>query len=330
MRFTDNDALKIILVIFFAIIDFFGVFGNCIVIFVITSTRHLNLPQNYLIVSLAFVDLLLSIVSMPLYINTSIFNGRWMLGFQLCRLFMLYDVTLSSASMLNLCAISIDRYFALYYPFKYKFKRNNSIILLLLLGSWSLSCITSIPLLFLKRSELYNQSSRSEQFCIIPLNAIFITIALVVGYYVPLIILIYTNWCIYARLKHRRNTRANAAMTNKVDIYVAKIYHSETTYSSKNESIGIGKSPSVVKKDGRLTLTLCGIVLSTIICWSPFFLLLTISFTMKNKVRFPRVVHEVSLWLGYLNSAINPIIYNFTNLDFKRRLRIICRGNKIV
>ncbi|KAI0987713.1 hypothetical protein GJ496_005275 [Pomphorhynchus laevis] len=238
---------------------------------------------------------------------------------------MLCDVTLSSASMLNLCAISIDRYVALFYPFKYKFKRNSWIIGSLLLGSWFLSCLTSIPLLFLKRSELYHQSVKGEQFCIIPLNTIFITIALILGYYVPVIILIYTNLCIYARLKHRKKkTVINAAMTNKS----TQIECSASTYSGINGSTGIDKIPSVIKKDGRLTLTLCGIVLSSIICWSPFFLLLTTSITMKNVIPFPEIVHEISLWLGYLNSAINPIIYNFTNSDFKRRLRNIFRASK--
>ncbi|KAI0989763.1 hypothetical protein GJ496_010009 [Pomphorhynchus laevis] len=314
MAISEHNGFKICFVIIFTVIDCGSFIGNCLVICAIISTRHLNLPQNYLIVSLAFVDLMLSIGSMPLYITTNLLNGKWKLGFQFCRLFMIFDVTLSCASILNLCAVSIDRYIALFYPIKYRFKRNNYIIFMLFFGSWFLSSSISLPLMFLNRSELYQQSGTNEHTCIIPNNKLFISIALVLGYYIPLSVMVYTNCCIYIRLKHRKK---KIGYSNKK----AAVFSCKSTCLSDSQ-MQPGYSRLVIKKDDRLSLTICGVVVSTIICWSPFFILLTLSIISDNPPHIPQIVQEVSLWLGYLNSLINPILYNFTNSDFRRRLRI--------
>ena len=45
--------------------------------------------------------------------------SRWYLGAILCDLWTLSDVLLCTASILNLCAISIDRYFIILHAMKY-------------------------------------------------------------------------------------------------------------------------------------------------------------------------------------------------------------------
>ncbi|KAG7252314.1 hypothetical protein CRUP_010987, partial [Coryphaenoides rupestris] len=80
------------------------VFGNVLVCVAVWGERTLQTTTNYLIVSLAVSDLLLATLVMPWGVV-----GEW--GFSLlhCDLLLTLDVMMCTASILNLCAISIDR-----------------------------------------------------------------------------------------------------------------------------------------------------------------------------------------------------------------------------
>ncbi|KAI0988216.1 hypothetical protein GJ496_001232 [Pomphorhynchus laevis] len=305
------SKLKFISIVF---IDIGSFVGNCLVILVITSTRNLNLPQNYLLISLTCVDLLLSLISMPIYIMTSILNERWILGFQACRLFMICDVVLSCASILNLCAISIDRYIALFYPIRYKFNRNKH-LMALFLGSCFLSMLISTPLLFLKRYDIYKHLEKDVYVCIMPFNKPFISLVLIFGYYLPVTILIYTNCCICLKL-HTSLIQSSKKLS---------VFNGDLSDAVKMMSIN-GYSSRLISKDIILSLTICSTVMATILCWTPFYLILSISMIMTNSDL--EMIKEKSMWLGYLNSVINPIIYNFINSDFQRRVLNILKTRR--
>lgn len=54
-----------------------------------------------------------------------------------------------------------------------------------------------------------------------------------------------------------------------------------------------------------------------VICWTPFFIL-NIFFAFKGQENFHPYLATTFLWLGYVSSTINPIIYTVFNKTFKR------------
>lgn len=70
--------------------------------------------------------------------------------------------------------------------------------------------------------------------------------------------------------------------------------------------------------------TLAIIVGMFILCWLPFFTLYLISPFCKDCIN--PVLFSVVFWIGYCNSAINPMIYALFSKDFRFAFkRIICK-----
>lgn len=120
------------------------VVGNILVILSVFTHRPLRIVQNFFIVSLAVADLTVAILVMPINVAYSII-GRWLFGLYICKMWLTSDVMCCTASILNLCAIALDRFWAITDPINYAQKRTLKRVLLLIGGVWLLSLIISSP-----------------------------------------------------------------------------------------------------------------------------------------------------------------------------------------
>ncbi|CAF92206.1 unnamed protein product [Tetraodon nigroviridis] len=84
--------------------------GNVLVCVSVYLEKALKTTTNYFIVSLAFADLLLALLVLPLFVYAEFLGGVWTLNLLLCDGLMTMDVMLCTASIFNLCAIGVDRY----------------------------------------------------------------------------------------------------------------------------------------------------------------------------------------------------------------------------
>lgn len=131
----------------FSIITVLTVVGNMLVILSVLIVKKLQRPSNYLLVSLAVSDLLVGVVVMPLSIAYYITNS-WYLGETICSMWVSFDVMLCTASILNLLAISVDRYLVITRPFDYARDRSWKHIVLYIFLAWVISILTcTLPLM---------------------------------------------------------------------------------------------------------------------------------------------------------------------------------------
>ena len=84
-------------------------------------------------------------------------------------------------------------------------------------------------------------------------------------------------------------------------------------------------------KERRAFLVL-GIVMASFVgCWLPFFFVYLVTSLAGPRVpQPPPMLFAVIFWLGYCNSALNPIIYTIFNRDFRRAFRKILCGRPVV
>ena len=120
------------------------ILGNVLVILSVFTYRPLRIVQNFFIVSLAVADLAVALLVMPFNVAYLIL-GKWIFGIHMCKMWLTCDVLCCTASILNLCAIALDRYWAITDPINYAQKRTLNRVVATIGGVWLLSAIISSP-----------------------------------------------------------------------------------------------------------------------------------------------------------------------------------------
>lgn len=81
-----------------------------------------------------------------------------------------------------------------------------------------------------------------------------------------------------------------------------------------------------MKRERKAARTLAIITGAFIICWLPFFINAILAPFIRDKVHIPPLVESITLWLGYCNSLLNPIIYTVFNPEFRAAFQKILFG----
>lgn len=116
--------------------------GNILLIALVFAHRSLRCTSNCFLVSLFFSDLMVALVVMPPAM-LNVLCGTWVLSPGFCPVWLCFDVMCCSASILNLCVISLDRYLLIISPLRYKQRMTPPRALLLVGGAWGLAALTS-------------------------------------------------------------------------------------------------------------------------------------------------------------------------------------------
>ncbi|XP_049912654.1 D(3) dopamine receptor isoform X1 [Epinephelus moara] len=178
------------------------VFGNVLVCLAVLRERSLQTTTNYLVVSLAVADLLVASLVMPWAVYLEVVGGAWLFSRLYCNIFVTLDVMMCTASILNLCAISIDRYTAVVMPVLYNTThRSRKRVFVMIATVWVLAFTVSCPLLF-----GFNTTD-DPMVCSIS-NPDFVIYSSVVSFYLPFVVtlLVYIRIYVFLRMRRKRIT----------------------------------------------------------------------------------------------------------------------------
>ncbi|KAI4459204.1 adrenergic receptor-related g-protein coupled receptor [Holotrichia oblita] len=399
------------------------VVGNILVILSVFTHKPLRIVQNFFIVSLAVADLTVAVLVMPLNVAYSIL-GRWPFGIHVCKMWLTSDVMCCTASILNLCAIALDRFWAITDPINYAQKRTLKRVLLMIGGVWIVSLIISSPPLIGWNDWPAPEEFHKEQKCKLTERQGYVVYSSLGSFFIPLFIMTIVYVEIFIATKRRLRERAQASKLNAFvnrtnvpnnktaqdresvssetnhnetpsdipangkpkdkkykkskkrkkgekendrEVYLKPVLVHEDSFTdnadtsgshrknsipstsdskdtnaipmlpssqsnNKSTSITINKKPGTVyqfieekqrislSKERRAARTL-GIIMGVfVVCWLPFFLMYVIIPFCDTCCPSIYVINFIT-WLGYINSALNPIIYTIFNLDFRRAFK---------
>nr|XP_029715922.1 tyramine receptor 1-like [Aedes albopictus]XP_029715923.1 tyramine receptor 1-like [Aedes albopictus] len=181
-----------VVVILFCLLIVVTVIGNTLVILSVITTRRLRTVTNCFVMSLAVADWLVGIFVMPPAVAVHLL-GSWPLGWILCDIWISLDVLLCTASILSLCAISIDRYLAVTQPLNYsRRRRSKRLALLMILVVWVLAlAITCPPIL-----GWYEPGRRELTQCRYNQNEGYVVFSAMGSFFIPMAVMIY----VYVRI----------------------------------------------------------------------------------------------------------------------------------
>lgn len=111
------DHAHYIIAAFVLAIGALGVSGNALVMFAFYSNKKLRNLPNYFIMNLAVSDFLMAFTQSPIFFINSLYK-EWVFGETGCKIYAFCGALFGISSMVNLLAISIDRYLVITRPLR--------------------------------------------------------------------------------------------------------------------------------------------------------------------------------------------------------------------
>lgn len=187
--------------------------GNILILLAIYIDKTLQTITNVFIINLACADLLLTIIGMPFTLASSI-TYDWIFGGTWCKVNGMANSLFCVASILTLSAVSIDRYLAILYPFKYTTWITNKVAAGMIAYIWSHSLLVAcLPLTNWSNYTFI----RSESICTVQWEySISYTLFLFsVCFFLPLGAMVFT----YLRIFHaaRKQSRKVVPITGEIE-----------------------------------------------------------------------------------------------------------------
>ncbi|KAF4089503.1 hypothetical protein AMELA_G00067150, partial [Ameiurus melas] len=131
--------------IFYLIIFCIGSLGNVLTCTVIMRHRSMRTPTNFYLLSLAISDLLVLLLGLPLELYELWSNYPFLLGSGGCYFKTCLFEMVCFASVLNVTAVSAERYLAVVHPLRVKHVMTHGHVRRVIVMLWIVSFLCALP-----------------------------------------------------------------------------------------------------------------------------------------------------------------------------------------
>lgn len=256
--------------------------------------------RNYLLTSLAVIDLVITLGSMPERLTRVLTNDMWLIkgtvGIALCKATNFFEKLSFSVSTLNLVLIAVDRFLAVMFPHRKYFTSRKAFAAI---GSvWFLSAVYSSPVLYY--GGLLQDDGKTlckfrqffpnwKAWYLLFLVQLLCSFVLVVILYVSIC---YKLWRRQNRVGTRRSLNSHCAARDS--------------------------------KINRKVLKMVAVVLIAFyICFIPYWIGWVFCSYYYSKLICNDTYIFIAIYLSYANSSFNPFIYCIFSESFRRAFRLV-------
>ncbi|XP_043248768.1 growth hormone secretagogue receptor type 1 [Colletes gigas] len=294
------------------IVMILGIIGNLMVPLVVFRGKDMRNSTNIFLVNLSFADLCVLLICTPTVLVEVNYGPQvWPLGEHMCKAVPFVELTVAHASVLTILAISFERYYAICEPLRAGYVCTKARATFLCMLAWVAAALCTSPIIWVSQyREMPVNETRSDQdsrnfvpVCLTMADntatIVFFLLLVLLFYIVPLLILLM----LYAFII--RHLMPDPSTSNTSDTYHAR-----------------------AKK--HVMLMLGTVVLCFFMCLLPFkaFTLWILVVPRRMIIDFGVESYYTLLYfcrvMLYLNSAINPILYNLMSSKFREGFLRLC------
>lgn len=302
---TWPESVVILTAVFMIIVDVTITIGNAFVIGAVAKIdARKTMANNQAVISLAVADLLVGLLVMPCAID-SVIAGKWRCGHLWGKMNAFGNFSFCISSIMHLALLSVDRYIAISRPLIYSSMVTRKRAQVICLVLWIYSTAWALPPLFgvtsyecfipyigkcLEEDWLYSEGT------------VLFTASVVSGTYgVAVLVMGFAYAKIYVEISKQ---------AERLSFIVKQL----KTNSHSGEII---RTHASAKKGALTVLTVIG---SYMACWSPFCLLLFGQMAYGKTTGGP-TADIITMFIGFANSACNPIIYSIRYRAFRETVK---------
>uniref|UniRef100_A0A182IK99 G-protein coupled receptors family 1 profile domain-containing protein n=2 Tax=Anopheles atroparvus TaxID=41427 RepID=A0A182IK99_ANOAO len=168
-------------------------------------------------------DMLVALCAMTFNASVEL-SGRWLFGSFMCDVWNSLDVYFSTASILHLCCISVDRYFAIVRPLEYPLYMTHRTVFFMLANVWVLPALISFTPIFLgwyTTTEHLKMSRVNPDLCIFVANKAYAIVSSSISFWIPGIVMLTMYYRIYKEAVRQRKALSRTSsniLLNSVQI----------------------------------------------------------------------------------------------------------------
>ena len=288
-----------------------SIFGNITLFVIFTRRKILRTIANGFLLNLAFADLFVSMLNMPITVVT-IVKQRWIFGDRACK-FLGFTTMLSFvSSVMSLAMMAINRYFYVVqwisYPAIFTPRRS-----VLFVGVVWLMCVLLSILPLFGWAEYRYIPGKSYCFVSWSSDVYYMYFMLTICFFGPLCVVFVSYFKI---LKFTREAK------RRLNLHSEKRKYQEDTETAQGNDIPVNQRKralfNMTQDEVKITNTLLIVVAVFLACWTPF--AITMFIDVYSPFSLPRSVDIGTLLLGYANSMCNPLVYGIRNQAFRREM----------
>ncbi|KAL7385377.1 hypothetical protein ABVT39_020831 [Epinephelus coioides] len=351
VRYKDDDhTLRILL---YSLIFFLSVFGNLLIIVVLTVNKRMRTVTNTFLLSLAVSDLMMAVFCMPFTLIPSILKD-FIFGAAMCKIVSYLMGISVSISTFSLVAIAIERYSAICNPLKSRVWQTRSHAYRVIAATWVLAFIIMIPYPIISHLESFQRPDNTtahqcrHKWPVATAEQAWYIMLLLVLFAIPGLVMIVAYGLISRELYrgiqfemgHKKDsTDVKNGLTSTVStgsddgdgcyVNVAQRPHSMemSTMSSSNRAIKVERprsntSEAKLEAKKRVIRMLVVIVVLFFLCWMPLYCANT--WRAFDDISAKQALSGAPIafihLLCYTSACVNPIIYCFMNTRFRKAL----------
>ncbi|ODN00696.1 Neuropeptide FF receptor 2, partial [Orchesella cincta] len=289
-----SRTVTLILIVAYILILIIGVVGNSLVVCVVLRSPRMRTVTNLFILNLAIADLLVVLFCLPPTLLSNILIP-WVLGMWMCKTVPYIQGVSVCASVYSLVAVSLDRCSAILFPLGGGFTKRKARGIIVII--WCISCTLAMPwALYFEIIAPDPENHPNMVFCLenwpegLDGDLYFLIGNLLLCYLFPLSLV---SLC-YILIWLSSSSHDSAAALQKVH---------------RKAKMGVLKMLIIV-------------VLVFLLSWLPLYALfarIKLGSSLEPwEENLISIATPIAQWLGSSNSCINPLLYAFLNVKFRR------------